>query len=133
MRSSFATRLVLALAVVVALCSFKFLRHHITQAPIIDNTAPFFGSGLVIGPEETLPSVFKRAPLKFRMYKFLKRLGDTQYVPGLRREADCSLTEVYADLADYTIATTRSNFQNRLRSAAGLDGSANSFPQGCID
>ena len=133
MRSSFATRLVLALAVVAALCGFKFLRHHITQAPIIDNTAPFFGSGLVIGPEETLPGVFKRAPLKFRMYKFLKRLGDTQYVPGLRREADCSLTEVYADLADYTIATTRSNFQNRLRSAAGLDGPANSFPQGCID
>jgi hypothetical protein len=67
------------------------------------------------------------------MYKFLTRKGDTQYVPGLRREADCSLTEVYVDLADYTIAATHAHFERDLRMAAGLTGAAGTYPDGCTD
>jgi len=133
MRYRLALRAALAFAAVALLSGFTFQRHHITNAPIVDQTAPFFGAGLVIGPAQTLPGVVKRAPLKYRLYKFIKRKGDTQYVPGLRREADCSLTEIYADLADYTIASTRSNFENSLRASAGLAGPGGSFPQGCTD
>jgi len=129
----FTSRLAVALATAAALSGFTFVRHHITEAPVVDDTVPFYGSGLVIGPAETLPGLAKRTPLKFRVYKFIQRKGDTQYVPGLRREADCSLTEVWANLADYTIARTQPNFADRLRSAAGLPGIAGSFANGCTD
>jgi hypothetical protein len=128
-----ASRLAIAFALAAALSGFTFVRHHITEAPIVDATVPFYGSGLVIGPAETLPGVAKRTPLKFRVYKFIQRKGDTQYVPGLRRETDCSLTEVWADLADYTIARTQPHFADRLRSAAGLPGAAGPFADGCTD
>jgi hypothetical protein len=129
----FAPRLAAALATATALSGFTFVRHHITEAPVVDTTLPFYGSGLVIGPAEMLPGVAKRTPLRFRVYKFIQRKGDTQYVPGLRREADCSLTEVWANLADYTIARAQPNFADRLRSAAGLPGIAGPFANGCTD
>jgi hypothetical protein len=129
----FTPRLAAALATATALSGFTFVRHHITEAPVVDTTLPFYGSGLVIGPAETLPGLAKRASLEFRVYKFIQRKGDTQYVPGLRREADCSLTEVWANLADYTIARAQPNFADRLRSAAGLPGIAGPFANGCTD
>ena len=129
----FTSRLAVALAAAAALTGFTFVRHHITEAPVVDATVPFYGSGLVIGPAETLNGVVKRAPFKFRVYKFIQRKGDTQYVPGVRREADCSLTETWADLADYTIARTQPHFADRLRSAAGLAGPAGPYANGCAE
>ena len=129
----FASRLAAALAAAAALSGFTFVRHHITEAPVVDDTVPFYGSGLVIGPAETLPGIVKRAPFKFRAYKFIQHRGDTQYVPGLRREADCSLTEVWVDLADHTVARTQPNFADRLRLAAGLAGPAGPFTGGCAE
>ncbi len=126
-------RVLLASALVAALCGFTFVRNHITRAPIVDDTTPFYGAGLVLGPLEQLPGMAKRTPLKYRFYKFIQRKGSTQYVRGLRREADCSLSALYANLADYTIARTRSHFEQQLRRAAGLTGSAGGFPNGCID
>jgi hypothetical protein len=128
-----ATRTALALACVAALSGFKYEHHHITEAPVVDKTAPFYGTGLVIGPETELTGVAKRVPLKMRMYKFLMRKGDTQYVPGLRRESDCSLSELYANLADYTIAATYPHFERTLRATAGLPGIAGAYPAGCVD
>ncbi|HJU39751.1 MAG TPA: hypothetical protein VJ724_09275, partial [Tahibacter sp.] len=110
----FMSRVAVALAAGAALSGFTFVRHHITEAPVVDTTVPFYGAGLVIGPAEKLPGVAKRVPLKLRVYKFLQRKGDTQYAPGLRREADCSLTAVWSDLADYTIARTEPRFADRL-------------------
>ena len=133
MRSSLAFRLAFAFAVIAALAGFRFLRHHITNAPVIDHAAPFYGTGLVIGPEVELPGLAKRVPVKLRLYKWLKRKGDTQYVPGLRREGDCSLSEVYVDLADYTVARTLPAFEDRLRAAAGLAGPGGPFTHGCTD
>jgi hypothetical protein len=133
MRRCISTRLVLALAAIAVLCGFTFQRHHITQAPVIDRSAPFFGAGLVIGPAEQLPGIAKRVPLKLKLYKWLQRKGDTQYVPGLMRQPDCSLSESFVDLADYTIARTLPHFETRLRSAAGLDGAFGTYPEGCAD
>ena len=67
----FASRLAAALAAAAALSGFTFVRHHITEAPVVDDTIPFYGSGLMIGPAETLPGVIKRAPFKFRANEFL--------------------------------------------------------------
>ncbi len=128
-----AARVSLALIAVWMLSGSKYQHHHITSAPVVDHEAPFYGRGLVIGPEVTLPGVRKRVPIAFQMYKFLMRKGDTQYVPGLRREADCSLTEAYVDLADYTIASTHAHFERDLRAAAGLTGAAGGYPDGCTD
>ncbi|MET0231467.1 MAG: VCBS repeat-containing protein, partial [Rhodanobacteraceae bacterium] len=127
------SRLIIALATIASLSGFTFVRHHITEAPVVDDTIPFYGSGLMIGPAETLPGVIKRAPFKFRAYKFIQHRGDTQYVPGLRREADCSLSEVWTDLADYTIAQTDAAFGDRLRRAAGLVGPAGPYAGGCSE
>ncbi|MEP7044826.1 MAG: VCBS repeat-containing protein [Dokdonella sp.] len=127
------TRLATAVAVAGLLSGFTFTRQHITEAAPVDPTAPFFGSGLVIGPEQQLANVVKHVPLKMRAYKWLLRKGDTQYIPGLRRETDCSLSELYVDLANYTIAQTRARFEDGLRVAAGLAGPAGSYPNGCAD
>ncbi|MEO8957564.1 MAG: VCBS repeat-containing protein, partial [Rudaea sp.] len=127
------TRLVTALALGGLLSGFTFTRQHITEAAPVDQTAPFFGAGLVIGPEQQLANIAKHVPLKLRAYKWLMRLGNTQYVPGLRREVDCSLSELYIDLANYTVAQTRARFEDGLRAAAGLAGSAGSYPNGCSD
>src|SRR3982750_214384 len=128
-----AARISLALIAVWMLSGSKYQHHHITSAPIVDHEAPFYGRGLVIGPEVTLSGVPKRVPIAFQMYKFLMRKGDTQYVPGLRREADCSLSEVYVDLADYTVASTHAHFECDVRAAAGLSGAAGTYPNGCTD
>lgn len=72
-------------------------------------------------------------PLKLRLHKWLLRKGDTQYIPGLRREADCSISELYIDLANYTVAQTRPRFEDGLRVAAGLAGPPGSYPNGCSD
>jgi hypothetical protein len=133
MRRTFMVRGLPAVAAASLLCGFTFVRHHITQAPVVDQTAPFFGAGLVIGPAEQLPGIAKRVPLKLRLYKWLVRKGDTQYVPGVRREADCSLSELYVDLADFTAARTLPHFESRLRKAAGLDGPFGTYPDGCAD
>ena len=133
MRRTSVTRFLVALTAGIMLCGFTFTRHHITEAPVVDQSAPFFGTGLVIGPAEQLPGVVKRVPAKLRAYKWLLRKGNTQYVPGLRRELDCSLSELYIDLATYTAAQTIPRFQDRLRSASGQLGAWGSYPHGCTD
>jgi hypothetical protein len=133
MQWTFPTRLATVVALGGLLSGFTFTRQHITEASSVDQTAPFFGSGIVIGPEEQLTNVAKRVPLKMRAYKWLLRKGNTQYVPGLRREADCSVSELYVDLANYTVAQTHARFEDRLRVAAGLAGPGGTYPNGCAD
>jgi hypothetical protein len=131
--SRIAAARILAALLAIALCGFQFLRHHITQAPVIDTTSPFFGTGLVIGPAEQLPGLAKRVPMKLKLYKWLKRKGNTQYVPGVMRQADCSLSEAYVDLAEYTLVRTLPHFERRLHDAAGLQGAFATYPDGCAD
>jgi VCBS repeat protein len=98
----------------------------------VDDTAPFYGTGLVIGPRATLPGLVPRLSPAFAAYKALQGSA-AQYVPALRREADCSLTQAWIDMGASAIATTYPNFENRVRAAAGLPAPAEPFADGCDD
>lgn len=69
----------------------------------------------------TLHFVCARTPIGFRRYKFLIRTGDTQSVPGPRREADCSLAESCVDLADYAIAAIACALRTRSADGRGFE------------
>jgi hypothetical protein len=133
MHSRSLSATVLASIAVVALCAFRFTPRHVTQANPVSPTIPLYGSGLVLGPAEQLPGLAKRLPFKARVYKWLTRKGDTQYVPGLWREADCSLSERFVDLAGSSVVRVIPGYAARLRADAGLAPGGGAFPSGCID
>lgn len=126
-------QITLALVLVIVLCAFSFTPRHITQANPVSTSIPFYGNGLVLGPAEQLPTLRKHVPLKVRIYKWLARRGDTQYVPGLWRESNCSLSARWVDLADQSIVLTTPAYAQTLREFAGLGSGGGTFPNGCTD
>lgn len=53
--------------------------------------------------------------------------------PLLRREANCSLTQMLLNPNNLTFAQTSSHFELGLRAAAQLPGPAGAYPNGCAD